>query len=211
MSEHAATTVAGTVGHVFRNADEAESGARRLRAAGFPDVRLSEGAGTTTEAHVPESAGLTASDFATTLENAGFSAHDARRLTDAVARGGTLVTLAAGSNVERALAVLRGETVPAQTLTPVDLTPAATAVPSPAAAPVSTETRLPSGSATGERTLELREEQLDIQKQRTYGEARVRKETVTEQQTITVPVQRERLVVERDGEDPLHIPISGDP
>ncbi len=194
MSERSAITERGTVAWVFRDAQEAEAGARRLRAAGFPDVRLSEGAGTTTEAHVAPEVGMTASDFATTLETAGFARHDALRLTDHVARGGSLVTLAAGPDVERALAALRGENVTAQTLAPVDVIPVAA----------------PSGAAADARTLELREERLEIEKRPTYSEARVRKEIVTEQRTITVPVAQERLVVERDGEEPIYIPVSGD-
>ena len=226
MSERSAVTDDGTVAWVFGNAEEAEAGARRLRGAGFADVRLSEGAGTTTEAHVAREVGMTASDFATTLESAGFARHDARRLTDEVARGGTLVTLAAGSDVERALAVLRGETVAAQALSPVDAASAASAslaatplsaapvaaapvapvvAPPVAAAPVASE------PAADLRTLELREEQLSIEKQQTYSEARIRKETVTEHRTITVPVSHERLVVERDGEAAIYIPIAGDP
>jgi beta-lactam-binding protein with PASTA domain len=189
MTERSATTDAGTVAWVFRNTEEAEAGARH--------VRLSEGAGTTTEAHVAENVGMTSSDFAATLETAGFGAHDARRLTEAIARGGALVTLAAGQEVERALAVLRGESVAAQSLAPVDVVPAGVA--------------RASVPATDAQTLELREEQLQIEKQRSYSEARIHRETVTEHRTITVPVQRERLVVERDGEEAVHIPISGDP
>lgn len=196
MSERTATTGTGTVAWVFRTVEGAEAGARRLRAAGFADVRLSEGAGTTTEAHVPENVGMTASDFAATLVAAGFASHDARDLTDAVAAGETLVTLAAAGNVERALAVLRGETVEARSLSPVDVAPV--------------EPPLPAIAPDDERTIELRAERLAVEKQRIYSEARIRKETVTEQRTITVPVRHERLVVERDGEEPIHIPISGE-
>jgi hypothetical protein len=101
--------------------------------------------------------------------------------------------------------------VEAQSLAPVDVEPVAVA---PVVVPVGLA---PAGvahaseTATGQQMLELREEQLQIEKQRSYSEARIRKETVTEQRTITIPVQRERLVVERDGEEPIHIPISGDP
>ncbi len=207
MSERSAVTDGGTVAWVFRNAEEAEAGARRLRAAGFADVRLSEGAGTTSEAHVAREIGMTASDFATTLETAGFARQDARLLTDEVARGGALVTLAAGSDAPRALAVLRGEAVAAASLAPVDVAPVATApvIDAPVATP-------PVSDVAGDsRTLELREEQLSIEKQRAYSEARVRKETVTEHKTITVPVQHERLVIERDGEEAIYIPVSRDP
>ena len=46
--------------------------------------------------------------------------------------------------------------------------------------------------------LELREEQLDIEKDRVQaGEVRLRKEVVTEQRNVEVPVTREEVVIER--------------
>jgi len=56
----------------------------------------------------------------------------------------------------------------------------------------------------GERTLELKEEQLHAQKERVKaGEVGVRKEVVSEEQTIDVPVRREEVYIERR-------PVSGD-
>ncbi|MGI9040181.1 MAG: YsnF/AvaK domain-containing protein [Gemmatimonadales bacterium] len=53
------------------------------------------------------------------------------------------------------------------------------------------------GSDTGDR-LELREEQLEVEKERAQtGEVRLRKEVVTEKKTIEVPVTREEVVIER--------------
>ncbi|RHW40704.1 YsnF/AvaK domain-containing protein [Neobacillus notoginsengisoli] len=50
----------------------------------------------------------------------------------------------------------------------------------------------------GERTMELREEQLDIQKDRVQtGEVEVHKDVVEEQETIDVPVSREEVYVDR--------------
>lgn len=49
-----------------------------------------------------------------------------------------------------------------------------------------------------QRSLRLREEQLQVEKQRVQsGEVDIRKEVVTEQKTINVPVSREEVVVER--------------
>jgi len=49
-----------------------------------------------------------------------------------------------------------------------------------------------------ERSLKLREEQLRVEKERVQtGEVQLRKEVVTEQQSINVPVSREEVVVER--------------
>ena len=202
MREREAISANGTIAWIFPTASDAEKASARLRAAGFPDARLSEGAGTTAEAHVPAADGLTESDFASSLESAGFMGADASELTNAVVRGGTLLTLAAGAGVERALAVLRGEAVAAEALTPVD-------APSILHDPVLPEhTGTPESAESALRTLELREEQLNLSTRREFSEARIRKETVTEQRTVTVPVRSERLVVERDGQEPILIPIS---
>jgi len=49
-----------------------------------------------------------------------------------------------------------------------------------------------------ERTVQLREEQLRVQKEQAQaGEVRIGKEVVSEQQTIDVPVMREEVVIER--------------
>ena len=53
-------------------------------------------------------------------------------------------------------------------------------------------------AAEGERAVQLREEELVARKRPVEaGEAQVRKEVVTEQRTVQVPVAREELVVER--------------
>ena len=60
-------------------------------------------------------------------------------------------------------------------------------------------------AAEGQRRIQLLGEVLRVQKERiSRGEVRIRKEIVTEQQTIQVPVTREELVIER-------IPVSGTP
>ncbi|MBX9579602.1 MAG: YsnF/AvaK domain-containing protein [Gemmataceae bacterium] len=52
--------------------------------------------------------------------------------------------------------------------------------------------------ATSGKTLQLKEEQLKVNKRRvSKGEVEVRKEVVTEQKTVTVPVEREEVVIER--------------
>ncbi len=61
----------------------------------------------------------------------------------------------------------------------------------------------PVASAEGQRKIQLLGEVLRVQKDRiSRGEVRIRKEIITEQQTIQVPVTREELVIER-------IPVSG--
>lgn len=210
VRENAATTESGTVAWVFAKTADAQRGVARLKAAGFGDVRISERSGTTSAEHVPEDVGRTTSDFAAALEAAGFAAPDARAVTDAVAAGGTLITLAAGSRANDALAVLRGETVTARPVSAVDPTSAATAATAAAATP-RRPVEAPAHAEPAEpRVLELREERLDVRRERDESEARIRKEVVTEDRTITVPMQREELVVERDGEDDVRIPMSSD-
>jgi len=61
------------------------------------------------------------------------------------------------------------------------------------------------------RSIPVREEQLEVEKQRVQsGEVRVHKDVVTEQKTINVPVNREEVVVERhpaSGEQVSETPI----
>ncbi len=54
------------------------------------------------------------------------------------------------------------------------------------------------GKGEGGQTMQLREEELHARKQSVQtGEVRVRKEVVTENKTLEVPVQREEIVIER--------------
>lgn len=54
------------------------------------------------------------------------------------------------------------------------------------------------GVAGTERTMELREEELEIERRRREaGEVRVSKDVVTEERQVTVPVTKEHVVVER--------------
>jgi hypothetical protein len=116
----ASITASGTVAQVLRDDAEAQKVVRRLRSAGFPDVRVSERAGETTEAHVVPEAGLTEVDFEESLRRGGFDPAAARAIALDVARGGILITIAAGERSSDALAVLRGESVSAPLLHPAD-------------------------------------------------------------------------------------------
>jgi len=71
--------------------------------------------------------------------------------------------------------------------------------------------RSPRQSATGDRTLELREEELQVGKERVEaGTAGVEKEIETERRTVDVPTMREEAVIERHPVDrrPADGPIS---
>ncbi|GAC1648843.1 MAG: hypothetical protein NVS9B15_07820 [Acidobacteriaceae bacterium] len=62
-----------------------------------------------------------------------------------------------------------------------------------------TEYRDNANRETGRDRIQLLSERLQVNKQRDQsGEARLRKEVITEQQNITVPVEREELVIERN-------------
>ncbi len=65
-------------------------------------------------------------------------------------------------------------------------------------------------SGEGEHRIQLLSEQLRVNKERVQrGEVRLRKEVITEQQNIKVPVTREELIVERlEGSDAR--PVSGE-
>jgi len=66
----------------------------------------------------------------------------------------------------------------------------------------------PPADAT-DRTLRLHEEQLQVSKERVQtGEVQVHKRVVTELRTMQVPVQREEVVVERDGEVTVVEPVT---
>jgi len=56
--------------------------------------------------------------------------------------------------------------------------------------------------------IELREEHLDIKKERVKtGEVNIRKEIVEGEKTITVPIKREEMVVEAGSDEELRIPL----
>lgn len=58
------------------------------------------------------------------------------------------------------------------------------------------------------QTLQLREECLDIKKNRVQvGEVKIRKDVVEEQKTFTVPVRREEMVIEFGSDEEFRIPL----
>lgn len=112
------------------------------------------------------------------LAGMGVPEEDARHFERGFRQGGVLVTVAAGADAELAREALlaRG----------ADLGPAHG---------ISTPTTATSESAD---RLQLQEEQLEVEKDRVQvGEVRLRKEVVTEQRNIEVPVTREEVVIER--------------
>lgn len=129
----------------------------------------------------------------------GFSADEARYLDQGFQRGLILLTVRADGRAGEALTILRN--------TGADLGPAAAmagATEAPArGAAARSGTAAPAGAAaladlTEAQRIALREEHLRIAKEQVQaGEVRIRKEVVTEQQRIDVPVTREEVVIER--------------
>ena len=109
------------------------------------------------------------------LVGMGVPEEDARHFERGFKEGGILVTVQAGNRAEEAREAL--------SLGGADLGP--------------TWGGIREGREDRDR-LELREEELDVDKRQVQaGEVRVRKEVVTEQRNIEVPVTREEVVIER--------------
>lgn len=125
------------------------------------------------------------------LTEQGFSSNAAQRIEEGFQAGMILVTVRAGDRADEARAILRTAAVemgePAPTTTSGTATPGAAEV-----------ARGERADLTEAQRLELRAEELEVQKrQREAGEVRVRKEVVSEERTVDVPVTREELVIER--------------
>ncbi|MDE5413654.1 YsnF/AvaK domain-containing protein [Alkalihalobacterium chitinilyticum] len=71
-----------------------------------------------------------------------------------------------------------------------------------------TTTQLDEKNKQEEQTIQLREEELDIEKERVQtGEVKIHKEVVEEQKTITVPIRRQEMVIEAGDEEQYRIPL----
>jgi uncharacterized protein (TIGR02271 family) len=113
------------------------------------------------------------------LAGMGVPEEDARHFERGFQQGGVLVTVQAGGDAERARQALL--------VSGADLGPAQDVARAPMAA-----------TSEGAERLQLREEQLEVEKEPVQaGEVRLRKEVVTEQRNIEVPVTREEVVIER--------------
>lgn len=121
------------------------------------------------------------------LTGMGIPEEDARHFDEGFRAGGTLVTVNAGSRTEEARQCLYESGA--------DMGSLGRGIGGSAAA---TGTASRSSTAGESRTVELREEELRVQKEQVEaGEVRLRKEVVSEDRTIEVPVTREEVVIER--------------
>jgi uncharacterized protein (TIGR02271 family) len=126
---------------------------------------------------------------------------EARYLDQGFQRGMILLTVRAEGRGPEALAILRESEA--------DLGPAVMATEATARGATARAKSVQTGAALADLTeaqrLALREEHLRIAKEQVpVGEVRIRKEVVTEQQRIDVPVTREEVVIERR-------PVTGEP
>jgi uncharacterized protein (TIGR02271 family) len=113
------------------------------------------------------------------LVGMGVPEEDAKYFEEGVRAGGILVTVEAGTRKEEARQILLGRGADLEASSGTAIT-------------------RDSGSDEDTQRVELREERLRAEKERVQaGEVRVRKEVVTEEKTIDVPVTREEVVVER--------------
>jgi uncharacterized protein (TIGR02271 family) len=119
------------------------------------------------------------------LVGLGVPENEARHFEEGIKTGGILVTVRAEGRFQEAADLLRRHGA--------DLGPGFTAATGAAAE-----------TDHDRESMRLRQEELDIEKQRVQaGEVRLRKEVVTEQRQVDVPVTREEVVLERH-------PVSGE-
>lgn len=119
------------------------------------------------------------------LVGMGVPEEDAQHFDEGFRAGGTLVTVSAGNRAEEARTCLYESGA--------DLGSMGRGLTTGAAS-----TGRGSRSDEDTQSIELKEEELHAEKQRVQaGEVRVRKEVVSEERTIEVPVTREEVVIER--------------
>jgi uncharacterized protein (TIGR02271 family) len=125
------------------------------------------------------------------LMGLGVPEEDAQHFDRGIRAGGILVTVNAGARAQEAISILRSHEA--------DLGPSGISRYGEVTGAATTATTMNQDvDTTGRQRVELLEEELDIDKRQVQaGEVRVRKEVVTEQRQIEVPVSREEVVIER--------------
>ena len=116
---------------------------------------------------------------------------DAHYFEDGVARGGALVTVKADERASEAMAILQRNGADLGSMNRSGGSTRAGAAAGLASAGTDDD-------LTADQTLQLKAERLSIDKVRVAsGAVRIRKQVVSEQQSIDVPVSHEELVIER--------------
>lgn len=140
--------------------------------------------------------GAVALGLAGALIGWGIPEEDAKYYEGEVKAGRYLVTVAAGDRKDEAWAIVHkhgGYTKESATAGTAGATTTRRTARTPAKAVAGVEARAAAG-----QTLQLKEERLTANKSRAKaGAVAVRKEVVTERKSITVPVEREEIVIER--------------
>jgi uncharacterized protein (TIGR02271 family) len=150
-------------------------------------------------------AGAAAAGIAGALIGLGIPEDEAEYYEGEFHAGRTIVTVKADSRFDEAHAVLRRHG--AHDMSTRDMgareAPAATAHRATSTGAMAhgatCATGTPTGSqASGDRTIQVREEEMRVQKQPVQaGEVSIRKEVHTEHKTVEVPVRKEEVVIER--------------
>jgi uncharacterized protein (TIGR02271 family) len=161
-------------------------------------------------------AGAAAVGLAGALVGMGIPKEDAEFYEGEFKSGRTIVTVSAGAKNAEALSIIRKFGGYERSGASSGATHMAAATPSAAtssafASTAQTNPGCATPHARGEQTIQAREEQLHVNKQREQvGEVTVRKEVHTEHKTIDVPVEREEVVIERHAVSG-RVPATGGP
>jgi len=145
-------------------------------------------------------AGAAAAGLAGALIGMGIPKEEAEFYESEFNAGRTIVTVNAGGKNAEALTIIRQFGGYDRSGASSATAPAATHASARSALAETGRTSAGSTAAhvSGEQTIQAREEQLHVNKQRQQvGEVTVRKEVHTEHKTIEVPVEREEVVIER--------------
>ena len=216
MAEMKATNSA--IAGLFQDESRAENAIEELKQAGFSESDIgvatrAEESGTTnrfwdkvSRAFGKQEHAEHATELRESLVDTGLPEGQADYLDSRLASGGILVTVRCeGAGREQAISILQRNGADLGVGTGTRPVPTAGTQP------------------TGERRIQLLGEILRVHKERVgRGEVRLRKEVVTENQNVEVPVSREELVVERipgqqreatgaeigSGENEIRVPLS---
>ncbi len=194
-----------TIGGLFKDQARGEKALAELQTAGFATAQISEVEDESTSTPPPTKLGnpitdffkdhqSSGSEFRDNLTEIGVPEEDAHYFEDGVARGGALVTVKADARASEAVAILQSNGADLGSLGR-----SASAAPATGAAlGAGAATAAASKDLTADQTLQLKAERLSVDKVRVAsGAVRIRKQVVTEQQSIDVPVSHEELVIER--------------
>ena len=195
-----------TLGGLFKDQARGEKVLAELQAAGFSTAQISEVEDESTSTPPPKKLSnpvadffkdhqSSGSDFRDNLSQLGMSDADAHYFEDGVARGGALVTVKADARASEAMAILQRNGADLGSMSRSGSTVPATGAALGAGASMAAR---PDKELTADQTLQLKAERLSVDKVRVAsGAVRIRKQVITEQQSIDVPVSHEELVIER--------------